>query len=290
MNRFWGILKKDIAIAKKSLISPLWIIAITYVVILIMGIIGYVKTGSIKIQLNNFNVTGMLGNTLYFIVFFANAVAVAYPGLICSIKAISLSQNALNSDIQNKCEIFYRTQPISIWKRSLSKYLVSIFGVIAVLFSICLVNLIIINSILYFIFKEFLFLVAWHGMMINFVGFSLIIIVLGSLLFLASSIFKEKAFGRTILVLVLTTGFIEILNLMLNLNILTPIELVRDFLFFGITSFKIENIENMPLENLVQIINKSWDIILSFQTLIKLLISGAIFILSTFIYKWKEIK
>ena len=189
MNKFKALIWKDYHIHKKTLFIPFWIILGFYALITLSMTVGYFR-GDLQIAQFQFDSQDLAVPS---IIFFINALLLGLPGFIAILFTITLSQSALNDDMRRNCELFHRSQPVSFWLRSLSKYVVTIGGNWLVLLIIAVFNYLVANSILAY-FGQFSLGASLNGMLLSFVYFVKISLLIGSITFLLSAIFKDKAF------------------------------------------------------------------------------------------------
>jgi len=286
MRKFMALIKKDYYISKKSLMVPIWITLGFYGMMLLSSLLPLISGKVTWNTMLNFN-TNEMDAISPMINYVVNYFAVIGAGVLAVLSSIMISQSALNEDFRRNFELFHRTQPISIWLKSLSKFTVAIIGSWLVLFAVSILNFIIIN----------LFLLIWHQFVPNmaFIAFfqGLVIymkavVVIVALGFFASAMFKDKAFFTGLGVLLGIHIFLVMLNTFFNLHIPLPFNLIAKLLFID-TAADITN--TTELDALMKIIHTNWKTILfNMQTVYQLLVSTALFVISTYIYKSKEIK
>ena len=161
MNKFKALLIKDFQTNKKTLYMPLWITAIFYSLILIGFIIAYFRG---ELQLNLFSINFDDTTPITTINYFSNLAIASFPGTLCLIFTIILSQSALNEDIKRNFELFHRSQPVSLWKRVFSKFTVSVLGNWIIFLMIIAFNFIVVNLVL-LIVRQFHFVSAIQGIL-----------------------------------------------------------------------------------------------------------------------------
>ena len=123
--------------------------------------------------------------------YIANLSVVGLPGLMSIIFIIMLMQSALNEDIRRNCELFHRSQPVSIWLRTGSKFCVGLIGNWIVLFLISLFTFIVINIFLATI-HQFNFYVTVSGMLQALTAFIKTGLIIGSLAFSVQRFLRKK--------------------------------------------------------------------------------------------------
>ena len=217
------------------------------------------------------------------------------PGFMSLIFTIMLTQSALNEDLRRNFELFHRSQPVSVWHRSLSKYITGIGGFWIVLFLIGIFNFIVVNSFVAIV-GQFHFKTAISGMMLAQLGYMKFTLIIGSIAFFCSVIFKDKAFFKGISVLLAIHVLFLIVNVWFGWKLPMPLTYLIDLLkdnsvtnfqgndfFFGTDSSQYFEISDM--------IKEKWNsLIFSWKSLLQIAVSGSLFAISTFIYKNKEVK
>ena len=282
MHKLKAIMIKDWHINKKSLLIPFWITAGFYAFMLVSVAFAYFK-GDMNFSMINLDTGPPIAEINYIV----NMAILGLPGLMSILFIIMLTQGALNEDIKKNCELFHRSQPVSIWFRTVSKYLMGIAGNWAVMLIIALFNFLVINIILA-IFHQFDFYSAINGMVLASISFMKTGLIIGSITFFFSAIFKDKAFFQGFAILLGIQFFFMIVNAMFNWHIPLPLT----YLFKLVKLNPMQGLENdvtsLSIKNHISI---AWNSILfNWKTLIQLAFSGALFAGATWIYKNKEIK
>ena len=125
--------------------------------------------------------------------YIANIAIMGFPGLMSLIFIVVLTQGGLNENIRNNSELFHRSQPVSIWYQSVSRYIVGIAGNWLVFFIIAIFNFILVAIILA-IADKFIFSLAISGIAQSIISFMKTGLIIGSITFFCSAVFKDKAF------------------------------------------------------------------------------------------------
>jgi len=284
MSKLKALLKKDLQIGKKTLIMPVWIVLGYYLLVILGVAVAYIRS-DFQFSWGDMDMLEM--PSLHIMSYLAGIGIMSFPGILAVIFTLIMTQCALNEDIRRNSELFHRSQPVSVWFRSLSKYISGIAGNWLTFLAIGLFNLIIVIVVLALIHQLRLdFLMA--GWLQAFVAMMKITLIVGSICFFFSAIFKDKAFLQGLAILVGIQFLIWILNILLGWNLPLPLNYLYEL--FGSNSLK--GIESYVTESeVVYLINRNWqDLIVSWRNLIQILFSGILFICSTLIYKSKEIK
>ena len=282
MKKFKALLIKDLQINKKTLMIPLWITAGFYLLILLISAVAYLS-GDL-----NFNFADIQGTppseSINYIV---NIAIMGLPGLISLIFIIILTQGALNENIRNNSELFHRSQPVSIWYQSISRYIVGIAGNWLALFVIAIFNFILIAIILA-VTDKFIFGLAISGMAQSVVSFMKTGIIIGSLTFFCSAIFKDKAFLQGLAIIVGVQFLFIILNALMQWHLPLPLNYIIKLINVATPSGMDNELVN---ENIVYYIREAWmRIVINWNTLLQIGVSGVLFVTATLIYKSREIK
>ena len=282
MNKFKTLIRKDWIISKKTLLMPFWITAGFYLLIILGTVIAYYK-GDVQGNLFDFP-TDIPINAISYI---ANLSVVGLPGLMSIIFTIMLMQGALNEDIRRNCELFHRSQPVSIWLRTGSKFYVGLLGNWIVLFLITLFTFIVINIILAII-HQFNFYVAISGMLQALTAFIKTGLIVGSFTFFCSAIFKDKAFLKGLSIIVAVHFLFMIFNSLFGWKLPLPLTYLLKLVTIDTGQRILVGIDEFEALNLIK---NAWNSILfNWKTLYQVLFSGALFAGATLIYKNKEIK
>lgn len=283
MNKFKALIIKDFTINRKTLFTPFWITLGFYALILISLAIGYFK-GDMTISGLEYMQDDVQIPALIFAI---NMGLVGLPGLIAVLFTITLTQSALNDDLKRNCELFHRSQPVSYWLRSLSKYTVSIGGNWLVLLVVTLFNFLVVNIILAF-FGQFSLGASLSGMLVSYLYFLKVSLLIGSITFLFSAIFKDKSFFTGVGILLGIQFLFMLLNLILGWKLPLPLKYITDL-------FSIQNQMNLEGDpstiNYVLFVKEAWRMsILNWKSVLQLAVSAILFALSTIIYNSKEVK
>ncbi len=282
MSKFIALIKKDLQISKKTLMIPLWITAGFYLLILLISAVAYF-TGDLNIDLGNIQGTPPSEMINYI----ANLAIMGLPGLISLIFIIILTQGALNENIRNNSELFHRSQPVSIWYQSASRYIVGIGGNWLVLFAIALFNFIVIAIILA-VTDKFIFGLAISGMAQSVISFMKTGLIIGSITFFFSAVFKDKAFMQGLAIIVGVQFLFIILNALMQWSLPLPLSYIMK-LINASTPATIE--PEVFSENVNYYVIEIWKrILINWNTLLQIGVSGVLFVGATLIYKSREIK
>ncbi len=282
MNKFKALLRKDLQISKKTLMIPIWITTGFYLLILLVSAFAYFN-GKLSMDLGNIQGSPP-SETINYI---ANLAIMGFPGLISLIFIIILTQSALNENIRNNSELFHRSQPVSIWYQSASRYIVGIAGNWLVLFAIAIFNFLLVAIILAIVDK-FMFTTALAGMAQSIVSFMKTGLIIGSLTFFCSAVFKDKAFLHGLSIVMGIQFLFIIINALMQWHLPLPLSYLIKLINTATPSSINPEIFN---ENVSYYIIEIWKkILINWNTLLQVGVSGVLFVGATLIYKSREIK
>ncbi|MFO7896744.1 MAG: hypothetical protein R6U84_07415 [Candidatus Cloacimonadales bacterium] len=280
MKKFKALNKKDWQIYKKTILTPLWIFAIFYLINIIILLVSYF-TG---------NWSGLIQGEIAAapaeaLSFMGNALFVVFPGLIYLLFVVIVMQNALNEDKKIKCELFHRSQPVTLWQRTASKFGVGILGNSIIFLLMSIVNALVLNAVLLYI-GSFDLSAALNGMFLAQLFYFKSAIVIGSFAFFMSAIFENSAFFKFVAILVGVNIIVTILNGVYGWSIPTPL---RYFMALVHTN-PVLNESTSQTFDLTTMIRANWsNLIFRLQTVYQLLTAAALYLGGTYIYGKKEI-
>ncbi|MCF7912791.1 MAG: hypothetical protein K9M99_09700 [Candidatus Cloacimonetes bacterium] len=291
MSKFRAQLLNDYRINQKSLLSPIIIFLVIDFLAIITFFIVKSKLGldlqdfaSIDIQADGADMS-MVSESFWYLI---GMGVLGFAGFVMVLVSLSIGNQSLNMEKFSKCEIFYRSQPVSIWSYSFSKYLIAVAAPIVVLFIVGVFNLLLVipfvNQILRFDFLD-----AISGLLVGLLLYSRSIIVVGSMGFLVSGIFKEKAFMKLMLILI----SLQLIIVFSHLSFDTPL--------FDMMRYLVKLVN--PLSGLKDMIDlQQMDTFMDFRqafnirvllfnwhSALQIFASGIFFALGTFIYSHKEV-
>jgi hypothetical protein len=285
MYKFKALLKKDLQISKKTLIMPVWIVLAYYILLALGILIAYIKTG-LSFDITNLDLSN--SPSLNILSYIVGIGIMSFPSILAVIFTLILTQSSLNEDLRRGSELFHRSQPISVWFRSLSKFVSGIAGNWLTFLAIGVLNIILAGIGLLIVDQLRVdFLLA--GWLQAFVGMMKITLIIGSICFFFSAIFRDKAFLQGFAILVGIQFLLWILNQLLGWHLPLPINYLYKLIYPVVSFTKMESY--VTDQDVRYLINRNWqDLIFTWQNLLQILFSGILFALSTLIYKGKEIK
>jgi ABC-type transport system involved in multi-copper enzyme maturation permease subunit len=212
----------------------------------------------------------------------------SFAGFVMVLVALSIGNHSLNLEKFRKCEIFYRSQPVSVWQYALSKYIIVIAGPVIILLGIGIINL---ALVIPFIAQFFRFNIAdaFAGLFVSLLIYSRSILVVGSIGFLISAIFKEKAFMKLVLILVSS----QLIIVFSHFSLGTPMLDIFQYIMQLINP--LGNIQNMiDLENMQSVMDfrsamNARILLFNWHSALQIIASATFFVLAVIIYGRKEI-
>jgi hypothetical protein len=312
MNPLKALIIKDFQANKKMLMMPIWYLLGSYV-IMIASMIFASMNGDKNVTISGIPLELLANNNLHMIMSFGIQAAMffGFMGFIFAISMSATSSTMLNQDIKHKCELFHRSQPVSIWKITGSRFIAGVGGQLALALVIGVINMIL--SIIVISMTTPMRIDLWmslNGFLLSWMHFSIALLVLGSILFLASSIFKDNAFGITI------GGFgaLQIVAFFLNKiyhwNIPYILNAIYKLIMSGILNIQ-KVIPTMQQFGLVSINHKNgpgtgpdlsgfviphsflynmWSTLFTWDIALKLVLCAAMFVIATCIYHRREVQ
>lgn len=288
MKQFRSLLTRDIYLNKWSLLLPVIIVALCYLLILIIDMRWGIDLDNISYSMKGANIPfmGLVGVVIGNI-WLSGA-------LLSLVVLVILTPNALNDNIKNHCEIFYKCLPIAPWKVVLSKVISSIIIPLGIVLILAFFNtfvaylflgktsVISLITLLKFTFSTMVFFIPY-------------LLLLGSFFIFLSGILKKKVFVRFIGILFGANIVIQIFRSLSGVKIGTLSEYINSWLlnpsFTGSKIIDVDKLVNgfmskMTLDNGVNEISNliatsifSWDGMC--------LILAAIILLTSSVYAYK---
>lgn len=205
---------KDLQANRKILMVPIWFVLGMYVLLAASIAFGY-ATGNTNMSVNGIPLALLANENLHKMMSFVmqSSMFIGFLGLIFGISMSIISASLLNQDIKHKCELFHRSQPVSVWQITASRFIAGIGGLLGLALVIGIFNMILSNILAMSLTPM---RVDWwmsiNGLVLSWLHFSVAMAVLGSILFLFSSIFKDNAFGLGVGGL----GVLQLITLIIN--------------------------------------------------------------------------
>ncbi|MBN2830169.1 MAG: hypothetical protein JXR56_07610 [Candidatus Cloacimonetes bacterium] len=298
MNKFLLFLKHEFKVNKTAFMIPFIIqginIALSLIILLLVASKLIPANGTLDEGLNqlfseiNVGIDSELSGVVLMIIgYIMTSISVTIYGvLVGMIRAGSV----LNYEIRMGYELFYRSLPISIWSRSVAKYLNSIVGAFLAAIGVAIVNYIFASCMFSTVFADngLVWTMLFQGMLAGFISTIFAAFLFGSIGFLLSAVFTKMALLKGAFIL-LITGFVELLLKAFGIKFLplfsyltgSIAKLLRptSMVMTSIENTKdIQNLTHIPLTNFFHT-EQIWIV----------LISCGLFALSTIIYKYKTL-
>ncbi len=296
MNKFFLYLKHEFKANKVAFLIPLIIQGFNYATSLIFMILLYARIIKTDTDLAQ-SIKSIFLEQGVAIDSEASKVILLIVGYIMTVFALGIfgvfvgmirASSSLNYEKKMGYELFYRTQPVSIWTRTGAKYLNSIIGALISATIIALVNTVVISIIFatQFTDKGLVWSSVFQGFFAGCISTIGPALLFGSLGFLVSAVFTRMALMKGAFVL-LTLGFIELLSKLAGIQFLSifsylmkmAMELLQPRSIIPKAVENISSVNEIPLSGFFYT-EQLWIVLLS----------AAIFVVSTYIFKHKKIE
>lgn len=265
---------------KKTLLMPLFFMAIIYAISLGSMLLNLIRDGKML------EFASQMDKTVAPIFMYQlNLITMTLISFLSGISVLILADGVINGAYKRKCEIMHLSQPVSMLKVLLSKIAFLVKMPFLLFLSLSFFNTVLIGTIFY---KEasvkFSFaLASWiHSNL----WAMLSIMLLASIMWFFATIFKRKSFFMAILVLFGAEIAIIIINYNLKLNIPSIFQYISSLLQTD-SNFITENLFFSPNTKLIY--KNIFKHFFVWQNLHKLLYSMGFFALGSFIYSQREL-
>ncbi|MEA2077092.1 MAG: hypothetical protein U9O95_03645 [Candidatus Marinimicrobia bacterium] len=204
MNQIKALYLSEYRKRKSSYWWPVWIIAgltvLTLVAVLVAliiessNIVVYgIGEGQESLRI------GMFGVMFSFSMVFAAFMAMG-------------AQTSLNREKQLGSDLFFRCQPVSVWKITAVKYDMHVYGSSILLFAVGIIFSIILSFISLFMGTGFFLGQALYGMFLGWLTYLKVVMVFGSLFFFFSAVFRNNALLKGMAALGILEGLFAIIE------------------------------------------------------------------------------
>jgi hypothetical protein len=309
MNTLKTLLRKDYYVNRKGILVPVWITAGFYFLFL-LSILFAAFRGKVQIDLGNIPAPFLLNTEIHKLLSFTihPMLYVSALGLTILITVISIASSLLNQDIKQKSELFHRSQPVSIWELTGSRFLVGIFGTLLVGLLLGIINYIVVNIIMMTLTPLHVnWWLGFNGMLFGFLHLAFPTILLGSFCFLLSAVFRDNAFGKFILLVISLEVLAGIIRYALHLNVPSPIGALARYLGggvqtmmttiaqfkYGAFTFQMQAMGGNSIAGFKMpagFLTDMWGTVFTWGNGLKLLISAGFYAVATIIYQKREIQ
>lgn len=143
-------------------------------------------------------------------------------GLVFFVFMVLMAQSSLNRERQLHCDDFFRCQPVNIWKTGAAKYLMHVFGGLPLLAACALATGILLAFVMLFSGNGFPIGAALGGAFLGWLVYLKVCLVIGSLVYLFSAIFKSSAFIKGIAALGILEGTFALIETIFRHQITLP--------------------------------------------------------------------
>lgn len=214
MKQFWVLLQTEYRKRQSSYWLPIWIIAGVALLILLLLL------GALIFAPSELHIGGVDGGS-------AEIRVAAYSlifsmGIVFLVFMVLMAQSSLNRERQLLCDNFFRCQPVSIWKAGAAKYLMHVFGGSLLLAALALVAAILLSFVMLFSGNGFPIGAALGGAFLGWVVYLKVCLVIGSLIYLFSAIFKSSAFIKGVAALGILEGTFALIETIFRHQIALP--------------------------------------------------------------------
>ncbi len=308
MKTLKALVIKDLQANRKSLMVPIWYVLGMYV-FMAGSILFASATGTKNMSISGIPLDLLANDNLHQMLSFVmqSAMFFGFLGIIFVIAMSIISSTLLNQDIKHKCELFHRSQPVSVWKITASRFIAGIGGLIALALAIGVLNMFLSNFLaMLFTPMNVNWWMSLNGLILSWLHFSIAIMVLGSILFMLSAIFKDNAFGLGSAVI----GALQLVTLFLNKIYGWKIPYIANAIFklimsgilkiqaylptsqqFGIVTIRTGSEPNLstfvvPPNFLTSI----WSSLFTWDIAFKFFFCAVMFVIATYIYKRREVQ
>ncbi len=286
MKQFKALIIKDFNTYKKSFYMITIVFLVMYLLSVVTTFIGYSKhSANIHIFFNNLSTVNFNSFDISKASFLFNAGMATFISFFFMIFTLNLSGTALNSDYNYKCALFHRNLPISIWKISASRYIVTIFGSFLTMVVLSIFTSVLSNLMLMIVFKLSLSY-SLLGLLKVLLPYFVNSLLMASIAFFFSAVFKRKAVGKGFIALLIIHFSIVYINFIFGTNI--PYFLLELGKTISV-HINYDTFSQLASDSFSELSSKILDSIWNIQTLLKILYSGLLFVISTLIINYKEI-
>ena len=308
MKQMKALLTKDFHAFRKGLMVPVWIVGGAYVLFFLMILYAYAK-GNANIKISGFPLDVLTNPEMSKAVSFAMQMGMylSFIGIVVGIIMVSVAALLLNSDVKHKCELFHRSQPVSVWKLTASRYLMGLGGMIGLALLLGIFNLLITNLMVGI--GTPLHINWWlsiNGLLLSWLHLAVALLTVGSLCFVLSALFRDNAFGKGILGVAALEIVIQGMNGFYSLGIpslakalfrLVMSGLVRMGDSLGNMHYGVINFSNTCRPSDLHsftlppyFLHNLWSTLFTWDIAFKLLFCGVMFVLATCLYHRREVQ
>ena len=267
MNTIYALFRTEYLKRKNAYWMPVWIIAGLTAVALIALIIAWLNPYTPDVMMHAGDGAESLRIGMYGIMFSL--------GMIFFIFLVLTSQSSLNLEKQLGSDLFFRCQPVRLWDLTLVKYIMHVYASSVLLLATGIVFALVLSFVSLFAFGGFHLGEALYGTFLGWLLYLKTAMVLGSLFFLFSAVFKNNAFLRGVATLGILEGVLALIETIFRHTISLP----------GVFSNIVAMIGHFGVEDMDEI---NMAIVMGdYRILIGLVFAAACYAAATYIYKYR---
>ncbi|HRT59418.1 MAG TPA: hypothetical protein P5170_00660 [Candidatus Syntrophosphaera sp.] len=286
MKQCKALLKKEWDTNWFMALIPLWATCIVYITALIGWIISLIRGHSLGAMVSSGEIlTGYSDLVLYGL---TSAITIML-GFVSAISAVVLAYNVINGGYKNRCEIFHFSQPVSFLKIAGSKFLLVSLVTILLYGLLSLLNAVVF-TLIYSNSVSAGFRYSLTGWLQTFLGTSLSILFLGSLAWLFAGVYKRKSLPLGFLTLLAIEVVIGVLNYTTGWHIPSLFEFLGRMIALEVKSYpSCPPMNELQALDMQAAINKIWNSLLSWNSVLKLALSAVFVVAGAWFYKSREL-
>lgn len=283
MKQFKAMMIKEWNTHRKTLLVPVWFTLTIYAVILIGLLINLIRGGSFIVSgdIRGVSVTEM--EMINWAVSYGMAIVLGYISIF---SGWALADSLLNEDYRKRCEILHLSQPVSLLKILGTKLTLLLGMAMVILFVLVIFNTSVLSILGANMFHVSI-ITTFTGAIQGFISIMITYFFAVALIWLASSVFKNKSGLYLMLLAFVIELSIQILNRVYGFAIPSLWVYVSRLLF---VSFNVQSqpgqLELMMVEDLIA---KAWSAIFDTDSMMKLIYGIVFFCSSYFLYRRREI-
>ncbi len=265
MEQIYALIKTEYLKRKNSYWLPVWIISGFLGLMLIALFIAMLANVSDIHFFNDGTGTLAARTGSYGLMFFF--------AMIYFIFLVLMSQSSLNRERQLGCDLFFRCQPVNIWRVCGVKYLMHVYGGLAWLAGLGIIAALIMAFIGLGTGLGFPLGQALYGSFLGLLAYLKVAVVIGSLLFLFSAVFTHNAFLKGVAVMGIAEGLLAVTEAIFRHQIDLPG--IFGNLFAMVGNLNAETMDTVKMSSVMGDPRFVWG----------LLFAAACFLSATFIYR-----
>ncbi len=241
MRKIIALFRSEFQKNKSSYLMPVWIIAGMLAVSLIAALVArFALNENVYFFSPELNRDGLrIG--LYGIMF-------AFS-LIFFMFLVLTAQSSLNREKQLGSDLFFRCQPVSAWRVTGVKYIMHVYAASLVLAALGIIMALVLSFAGLFTGNGFPVGSALYGVFLGWIAYVKVAMVLGSLLFLFSAVFRSSALLKGAAALGILEGLFAIIEAIFRHRITLPDVFATLFSLMG--DLGVENMDSISMNMLL---------------------------------------